>query len=110
MGRYPGAQQNLPFLLREVDPKARRMRQELRSCHARDTDFRTKYEIEGMGIYRRKFFAHKMWAPTAAQSFIAALLKSLKEYLPRQGADTLSLHKALEAAMTKMEAARTTNN
>lgn len=51
-----------------------------------------------------------VYAPPAAQSFIAAHLKSLKEYPPRQGADTLSLHKALEAAMAKMEAARTTNN
>lgn len=62
------------------------------------------------GYIGGKFFAHKMWAPTAAQSFIAAHLKSLKEYPPRQGADTLSLHKAVEAAMAKMEAARTTNN
>jgi hypothetical protein len=42
--------------------------------------------------------------------FIGARLKSLKDYPPRQGADTLNLHKALEAAMAKMEAARTNNN
>jgi arylsulfatase len=51
-----------------------------------------------------------MWAPTAAQSFIREHLMSLKAYPPRQGADTLSLHKALEAAMAKMEAAHTSNN
>jgi len=67
-------------------------------------------ESEEFGYIGRKFFAHKMWAPTAAQSFIRDHLKSLKEYPPRQGADTLSLHKALEAAMAKMEAARTSNN
>jgi hypothetical protein len=51
-----------------------------------------------------------MWAPTAAQSFIRTHLMSLKEYPPRQGADTLSLHKALEQAMAKMDSAKTTNN
>jgi arylsulfatase len=48
-----------------------------------------------------------MWAPTAAQAFIGAHLKSLQEFPPRQGADTLSLHKALEQAMAKMESVRT---
>jgi hypothetical protein len=62
------------------------------------------------GYVGRKFFAQKMWAPTAAQSFIGAHLKSLMDYPPRQGADTLSLHKALETTMAKMEAARTSNN
>jgi arylsulfatase len=62
------------------------------------------------GYIGRKFFATKMWAPTAAQSFIREHLMSLKEFPPRQGADTPSLHKALEAAMAKMEAARTNNN
>ena len=37
-------------------------------------------------------------------------LQSLKAFPPRQGADTLSLHKALETAMAKMDAARTSNN
>ena len=53
---------------------------------------------------------HKLWAPTAASPFLAAHLKSLKDFPPRQGADTLSLHKAIEGAMAKMEAAKTTNN
>jgi arylsulfatase len=51
-----------------------------------------------------------MWAPTAGQSFIRDHLKSLMDFPPRQGADTLSLHRALEGAMAKMEAARTSNN
>jgi arylsulfatase len=67
-------------------------------------------ELHEWGYAGRRFFAQKMWAPTASQSFIGAHLKSLKDYPPRQGADTLSLHKALEAAMAKMEAARTANN
>jgi len=67
-------------------------------------------ESPEFGYIGRKFFAHKMWAPTAAQAFIRDHLMSLKAFPPRQGADTLSLHKALEAAMAKMEAARTNNN
>jgi arylsulfatase A-like enzyme len=62
------------------------------------------------GYIGRRFFASKMWAPHAAAPFIAEHLKSLKEYPPRQAADTLSLHKALESAMAKMEAAHTSNN
>jgi len=44
-----------------------------------------------------------MWAPTAARSFLAAQLKSLQEFPPRQGADTLSLKKAIDSAMEKMD-------
>jgi arylsulfatase len=51
----------------------------------------------------RKFFAAKLWAPTGASPFIAAHLKSLKEYPPSQGADTLSMQKAIEGAMKKLE-------
>jgi arylsulfatase len=51
-----------------------------------------------------------MWAPTAAQAFVRDRLLSLKQYPPRQGADTLSLHKALEGAMTRLESAHTSNN
>jgi len=42
-------------------------------------------------------------APTAAGPFIAAHLKSLQEYPPSEGADTLSLKKALETAMHKLQ-------
>lgn len=71
-----------------------------------------KMDIESheYGYIGRKFFAKKMWAPNAATPFIAEHLKSLQAYPPRQGADTMSLHKALEAAMDRMETARTTNN
>ena len=51
----------------------------------------------------RKFFAAKLWAPTAAGPFLAAHLKSLADFPPSQGADTLSMKKAVEGAMKKME-------
>jgi arylsulfatase A-like enzyme len=54
------------------------------------------------GYVGRKFFASKMWAPTAAGEFIGAHLKSLMDFPPSQGADTLSLKKALEDAQRKM--------
>lgn len=55
------------------------------------------------GYIGRKFFASKLWAPTAAGPFIAAHLKTLMEFPPSQGADTLSMKKALEEAQRKME-------
>jgi hypothetical protein len=55
------------------------------------------------GYIGRKFFGAKMWAPTAAGPIIAEHLKSLTEFPPRQIADTLSLKKALEGIMQKME-------
>jgi arylsulfatase len=61
------------------------------------------------GYAGRKFFAAKMWAPTAAGPFIAAHLKSLSDYPPRQKADTLSLKKALEGVMAKLENAKAGN-
>jgi arylsulfatase len=67
-------------------------------------------ESHEWGYIGRKFFAQKMWAPTAAQSYVGEHLKSLQAFPPRQGADTLSLHTALEQAMTKMQAAHTSNN
>ncbi|MCL1634795.1 arylsulfatase [Luteimonas sp. SX5] len=54
------------------------------------------------GYAGRKFFAAKLWAPTAAGPFIAAHLKSLMDFPPSQGADTLSMKKALEDAQRKM--------
>jgi arylsulfatase len=62
------------------------------------------------GYIGRKFFAQKMWAPNAAGPFIAAHLKSLMEYPPRQKADTLSLKKTLDAIMEKMENPKGGNN
>jgi arylsulfatase len=55
------------------------------------------------GYIGRKMFAEKMWVPTAAGPYIKALLKSLQDYPPRQEADTLSLKKAIDDAMKKME-------
>ena len=55
------------------------------------------------GYIGRKFFASKLWAPTAGGPFIAAHLKSLMDFPPSQGADTLSMKKALEEAQRKME-------
>src|SRR6185503_18262410 len=60
-------------------------------------------ESEEWGYIGRKFVAQKLWAPTAAGPFLAAHLKSIKDYPPSQGADTLSMHKAIESAMRKME-------
>lgn len=56
------------------------------------------FEYEG-----RSFFAHKLWAPTAAGPFLAAHLKSLQDFPPSQGADTLSMKKAVDEAMKKLE-------
>ena len=63
------------------------------------------FEYEG-----RKFFASKLWAPTAAGPFLAAHLKSLQDYPPRQGADTLSMQKAIDAAMKKLENPNASSN
>ncbi len=60
-------------------------------------------ESHEWGYIGRKFFAQKMWAPTAASPFLAAHLKSLQDYPPRQGADSLSMKKAIEEAMKTME-------
>jgi arylsulfatase len=62
------------------------------------------------GYIGRKFLAAKLWAPTAAGDFIAAHLKSLMEFPPSQGADTLSLKKALEEAQRKMEQPNASSN
>ena len=67
-------------------------------------------ESEEWGYIGRKFVGAKLWAPTAASPFLAAHLKTLQEFPPRQGADTLSVHKAIESAMAKMESAKTINN
>jgi len=59
-------------------------------------------ESEEWGYAGRKFVAQKLWAPTAAGPFLVAHLQSMKEYPPSQGADTLSMHKAIESAMAKL--------
>jgi arylsulfatase len=60
-------------------------------------------ESHEWGYIGRKFLAAKLWAPTAAGPFIAAHLKSLMDFPPSQGADTLSLKNALEKAQDMME-------
>jgi arylsulfatase A-like enzyme len=67
-------------------------------------------ESKEWGYIGRSFFAKKMWAPTASGPFIAAHLKSLSDYPPRQKADTLSLKKALEEVMKKMNNPISGNN
>ena len=60
-------------------------------------------ESHEWGYIGRKFFAQKLWAPTGAGPFLATHLKSLQDYPPRQGADTLSMKKAIDGAMKKLE-------
>ena len=55
------------------------------------------------GYIGRKFFAEKMWVPTAAKQFLAAQIKSLQEFPPRQGAYSLSLKKNIDQAMQMLE-------
>jgi len=62
------------------------------------------------GAAGRKFLAQKLWAPTAAGPFLAAHLQSMKEYPPSQGADTLSMHKAIEGAMAKLDSPHGSSN
>jgi arylsulfatase len=62
------------------------------------------------GYIGRKFFAQKMWVPTGAQSFLTEHLKSLAEYPPRQGADSMSMKKAVEKAMQKLESPNSSSN
>ena len=67
-------------------------------------------ESEEWGYIGRRFFASKLWAPNAAGPFIAEQLMSLKAYPPRQGADTLSMHVALEKAMAKLAQPNASSN
>jgi arylsulfatase len=60
-------------------------------------------ESHEWGYIGRKFLAAKLWAPTAASQFLGAHLKTLQEFPPSQGADTLSMHKAIESAMAKLD-------
>jgi len=60
-------------------------------------------DSEEYGYVGKLFLAQKLWAPTGAGPFLAAHLKSLNEFPPSQGADTLSMKKAIDEAMKKME-------
>jgi arylsulfatase len=67
-------------------------------------------DSEEYGYIGRMFLAHKLWAPTAAGPFLAAHLKSLEEFPPSQGADTLSMKKAVDQAMKKLESPNASSN
>lgn len=67
-------------------------------------------ESHEWGYIGRKFFGAKAWAPTAAGPFLAAHLKSLGDYPPRQGADTLSMKKAIDETMQKLESPNRSSN
>jgi arylsulfatase len=67
-------------------------------------------DSEEWGYVGRKFLAAKLWAPTGAGPFLAAHLKSLQEFPPSQGADTLSMKKAIEGAMKQLEAPHGSSN
>ena len=67
-------------------------------------------DSEEWGYIGKKFLAQKLWAPTAAVPFIVEHLKSLQDFPPSQGADTLSMKKAIEGAMSKMQAPQGSSN
>jgi arylsulfatase len=67
-------------------------------------------DSEEWGYAGKKFVAQKLWAPTASTLFLAAHLKSLQEFPPSQGADTLSMRKAIESAMKKLESPHGSSN
>ena len=67
-------------------------------------------DSEEWGYIGRKFLGAKLWAPTGAGPFLAAHLKSLSDFPPSQGADTLSMKKAIESVMKKMESPNTSSN
>ncbi len=60
-------------------------------------------ESHEWGYIGRKFFAEKLWVPTAASAFLAQHLKSLQDHPPWQGADTLSRKKANDETMKRMD-------
>jgi len=51
----------------------------------------------------QRFFAQKMWAGSGAVPFLAAHLKSLSDFPPSQGADTLSMKAVIDKVMKKLE-------
>ena len=70
---------------------------------------RMDQESHEFGSAARRFFASKMWALNSSAPFIGAHLKSLMEFPPSQGADTLSMKKALDEVMKKLEAPHGSN-
>jgi arylsulfatase len=66
-------------------------------------------DAEEWGYIGRKFLAAKLWAPTGATPFLVEHLKGLQDFPPSQGADTLSMRKAIEGVMKKMESPKSSN-
>jgi len=67
-------------------------------------------DSEEYGYIGRMFLPTSYGAPTAAGPFLAAHLKSLEEFPPSQGADTLSMKKAVDQAMKKLENPNASSN
>ena len=67
-------------------------------------------ESHEWGYIGRKFLGAKQWATTATGPFLAAHLKSLQDYPPRQGADSLSMKKAIDETMQKLESPNRSSN
>jgi hypothetical protein len=55
-------------------------------------------DAPGFAYEGRKCSPGELLAPTGAGPFLAAHLKSLEDYPPRQGEDTLSVEKAIDKA------------
>jgi len=67
-------------------------------------------DSEEFAYVGRQFLARKLWAPTGAGPFLAAHLKSLQDFPPSQGADTLSMKKSIEDVMKKMDNSKGSSN
>jgi arylsulfatase len=67
-------------------------------------------DSEEWGYAGRKFVGQKLWAPTAAVPFLATHLKSMVDYPPSQGGESLSMRKSIEAVMEKMQQPTGGNN
>jgi arylsulfatase len=67
-------------------------------------------ESHEWGYIGRKFLGAKQWATTATGPFLAVHLKSLQDYPPRQGADSLSMKKAIDEIMQKLESPNRSSN
>jgi arylsulfatase len=64
---------------------------------------RMDQESHEFGSAGRKFFASKMWALNSSGPFLMAHIKSLMDFPPRQGADSLSMKKILDETMKKLQ-------
>ena len=60
-------------------------------------------ESHEFGYIGRKLFAQKMWTLIPAQGVLAQHIETLKQFPPRQRAESLSMEKAMDALMKSME-------